>query len=63
MIDKKKTKKPEFWWCIKSGNMLLPFTARIMRRQCVEDWMHLHPGTELGSYNKVVKIKVSEARQ
>lgn len=33
-----KRKKPETWWCIATGDVLLPFTARSTRRQCLADW-------------------------
>lgn len=63
MSEKQKTKKPDVWWCIKNGELLLPYTARVSRRDCVADWKRAHPGCELGALNRLVKIKVSETQR
>ena len=63
MSKQQKTKKPETWWCIKNGELLLPYTARKLRRDCIAEWMHVRIGGELGTFNKVVKIRVVEVQR
>jgi hypothetical protein len=51
--------KPEIWWCIKSGKILLPFTARTTRQQALGDWV----GGELFPDESCVKIEIREIRR
>jgi len=60
MSDRKK--RPQVWWCIKNGTLLLPFTARITKKQCINDWMLDHPeADQLDPWNKAVRVTVEEA--
>lgn len=58
-------KKPETWWCIASGTMLLPFTARATRNQAVFDRTESQGYTayQLPDYERVVKIEVTPAKR
>lgn len=45
--------KRENMWAIKSGNLLLPFSIRTTRRQCVNDY--IGKNYTLDEFNKSVK--------
>lgn len=59
MTSASRKKRPQIWWCIKNGNLLLPYTARTTRKQCVNDWVMDHQ-SELGPWNKPVKVVIEE---
>lgn len=52
--------KPETWWCIKTGRILLPFTARATRSSAI--WHFLEGrdrvGEKLLPHEKAVKLAV-----
>lgn len=56
-----KAKKAQVWWAIKSGRLLLPFTARITRAQCVREFVHGRG--KVDRFTKPVKVFVTEVRQ
>lgn len=53
----KTSKRPENWWCIASGRVLLPFTARATRAQALKDYESLSP------VERVVKVIVGRASE
>lgn len=65
MSAKKKIRgrhaRPENWYCIASGRLLLPFTARLTRTQAIKDYTARDNRTGLNDYESVVKIIVCRA--
>ena len=56
-----KTRKPENWWCIETGGVLLPFTARTTKRQAVEDYLRRVARSDLLNHEHAVKLIVGRA--
>jgi hypothetical protein len=53
--------KPKSWWCIKSGNLLLPFTVRASRRKAISDRLDDIWQEKLPDHESVARIRVEEA--
>jgi hypothetical protein len=50
--------KYDIWWVIKSGNIYLPFTGRVTRSQCIQDYETL----ESTSWNRLSKRGISAVK-
>lgn len=57
-----KRKKPETWWCIASGTILLPYTARTTRREAIAECCQHHRIDRLYAHQHAVKLSVSTVR-
>lgn len=57
-MKKRKPSGVQVWWCIASGKVLLPFTARTTRRVAIRAHCFDNSMPELRPHESAVKILV-----